>query len=205
MAGLDEMILREYFELNGFLVRQLRKYQVHSRRKLAEEEFDLLIYNPSFRVGGRKPDFFLKALDLSYVHRAVVVVKGWHTTLRFTPRMLQNSSEILGFLEENVLKAIDDLFVLDTEDKEASGDLLKILVIPGLPEHEPQRSESIRLLKEKGVDAIISFRSVLLELINRVKTHHTYEKSDVLQVLRLLKNYDLIKDPQMELFKGELL
>jgi hypothetical protein len=26
MAGFDENIVREYFELNGFFVRQLRKY-----------------------------------------------------------------------------------------------------------------------------------------------------------------------------------
>jgi hypothetical protein len=33
----------------------------------------------------------------------------------------------------------------------------------------------------------------------RVATNRNYVKSDLLQTLRLLKNYDLLKDPQMEL------
>ena len=44
MSGFDENIVREYFELHGFLVRQVRKYQVQSRRKVAEEEIDLIVY-----------------------------------------------------------------------------------------------------------------------------------------------------------------
>ena len=45
MSGFDENIVREYFELHGFLVRQVRKYQVQARRKVAEEEIDLLVKN----------------------------------------------------------------------------------------------------------------------------------------------------------------
>ena len=62
MAGFDENIVREYFELHGFLVRQLRKYQVQSRRKLAEEEIDLIVYNPTYLRTERDPDFFLANL-----------------------------------------------------------------------------------------------------------------------------------------------
>jgi hypothetical protein len=32
-----------------------------------------------------------------------------------------------------------------------------------------------------------------------VRTNRNYQKSDLLQVLRLLKNYELLKEPQMEL------
>ena len=38
MSAIDEGIVREYFEQNGFLVRQARKYQVAGRRKLRSEE-----------------------------------------------------------------------------------------------------------------------------------------------------------------------
>ena len=37
MSAIDEGIVREYFEQNGFLVRQARKYQVSARRKTGEE------------------------------------------------------------------------------------------------------------------------------------------------------------------------
>ena len=199
MAGFDENIVREYFELHGFLVRQLRKYQVQSRRKLAEEEIDLMVFNPAFVRGERKPEFLLFSSELRYIHRAIVVVKGWHTTLRFTPAMLKNSPEVLKFLEKNVLKKAEDLFVEEEDFDDESG-LLKIIVLPGLPITEPHRSESIRLLKEHGVDGIISFRSMLQDILDKVETNLNYQKSDILQILRILKNYDLIKEPQMELF-----
>jgi putative membrane protein len=41
MSAIDEGIVREYFEQNGFLVRQVRKYQVTARRKSGDEEIDL--------------------------------------------------------------------------------------------------------------------------------------------------------------------
>jgi hypothetical protein len=37
MSAIDEGIVREYFEQNGFLVRQPRKYQVAARRKTGDE------------------------------------------------------------------------------------------------------------------------------------------------------------------------
>mgnify|MGYP000001571143 CR=1 FL=1 len=42
MSAIDEGIVREYFEQNGFLVRQARKYQVAARRKLAALVPDLI-------------------------------------------------------------------------------------------------------------------------------------------------------------------
>jgi hypothetical protein len=203
MAGFDEQIVREYFELHGFLVRQLRKYQVQSRKKLAEEEIDLLVYNPSYVDQDRAPNFLLFGTELPYVHRAVVVVKAWHTTLRFTPTMLKSSSEIFKFLETNVLKTVEDVF-LDEEGESTpfvAKEILKILVLPGLPTAEPHRSESIQLLRDRGVDGIISFRSMLLDIIQKVEVNRNYSKSEILQILRILKNYDLVKDPQMGLFK----
>lgn len=200
MAGFDENIVREYFELHGFLVRQLRKYQVQSRRKMAEEEIDLIVYNPSYVRNSRNPDFFLFSNELPYIRHAVVVVKAWHTTLHFTPNMLRSSSDIFNFLEKNVLKKAEELFKFNEEEYEDSSKLLKVLVLPGLPTADPHRSESIKLLREHGIDSIISFRSMLIDILAKVQTNHNYQKSEILQIMRILKNYDLIKDPQLNLF-----
>ncbi|MGC4073356.1 MAG: hypothetical protein QM760_12740 [Nibricoccus sp.] len=75
----------------------------------------------------------------------------------------------------------------------------KILVLPSLPTAEPFRSQSLQLLKERGVDAIISFRAMLLDLIEKIEPNRSYGKSDTLQVIRILKNYDLLKDAQLDL------
>ena len=72
MSAIDEGIVREYFEQNGFLVRQARKYQVQSRRKVAEEEIDLMVYNPAWQREARRADFFLFSSELPYVHKAIV-------------------------------------------------------------------------------------------------------------------------------------
>jgi hypothetical protein len=197
MSAIDEGIVREYFEQNGFLVRQARKYQVQARRKIGEEEIDLVVFNPSWTRDSRKPDFFLFSSELPYVHKAIVAVKGWHSGV-FTPAMLKSSPEIFRFLEENVLKEVARLFPSDTSD--AGGGLpTKILVLPSLPTAEPFRSQSVELLKARGVDAIISFRAMLLDLLDKIEINQNYTKSDTLQVMRLLKNYDLLKDPQLDL------
>ena len=92
MSAIDEGIVREYFEQNGFLVRQARKYQVSARRKLADEEIDLMVFNPSWDRTARKPDFFLFSNELPFVQKAIVAVKGWHTGV-FSPTMLKSSLE----------------------------------------------------------------------------------------------------------------
>ena len=198
MSAIDEGIVREYFEQNGFLVRQVRKYQVQARKKTGDEEIDLLVYNPSWQRGSRKPDFFLFSNELQLVHRAMIAVKGWHTGV-FTPNMLKSSPEIFRFLEDNVMKEATRFFPAASEDEESDDPLTKILVLPSFPTQEPFRSQSIEMLKERGVDAIISFRSMLLDLIDKTEINRNYGKSDTLQVIRILKNYDLLKDAQMDL------
>jgi len=198
MSAIDEGIVREYFEQNGFLVRQARKYQVSARRKTGEEEIDLVVYNPAWRRGSRKPDFFLFSSELAFVHKAIVAVKGWHTGV-FTPATLKSSPEIFRFLEENVLKDISRYFPAEAPD-EGGGDLTKILVLPSLPTAEPFRTQSVELLKAHGIDAIISFRAMLLDILEKIEINQNYSKSDTLQVMRILKNYDLLKDAQLDMF-----
>jgi len=206
MSAIDEGIVREYFEQNGFLVRQVRKYEVQSRKKTGDEEIDLLVYNPSYQRGARKPDFFLFSSELSCIHRAIIAVKPWHTG-RFTPGTLKSSPEVFRFLEENVLKEATRLFPASSSEAgvvegadESSSELTKILVLPSLPTAEPFRTQSVDLLKERGVDAIISFRAMLLDIIDKIETNRNYGKSDTLQVMRILKNYDLLKEAQLEMF-----
>jgi hypothetical protein len=197
MSAIDEGIVREYFEQNGFLVRQARKYQVSARKKTGDEEIDLVVYNPAWRRSSRKPDFFLFSSELAFVHKAIVAVKGWHTGV-FTPATLKSSPEIFRFLEENVLKEVTRFF--PEEPPEDAGVLTKILVLPSLPTAEPFRSQSVELLKAHGIDAIISFRSMLLDILDKIEINQNYSKSDTLQVMRILKNYDLLKEAQLDMF-----
>lgn len=197
MSAIDEGIVREYFEQNAFLVRQVRKYQVTARKKSGDEEIDLVVYNPAWERGSRKPDFFLFSSELPFIQRAVVSVKPWHTNV-FSPAILKSSPEIFRFLEENVLRQATRCFPALEEDQDSG--LTKILVLPSLPTAEPFRSQSVELLKASGVDAIISFRAMLIDLLEKIEVNQNYTKSDSLQVMRILKNYDLLKDTQLDMF-----
>ena len=203
MAGFDENIVREYFELNGFFVRQLRKYLVQSRKKRADEEIDLVVYNPNAPIDGVPAGFQLFSADMAKIRRAIVVVKAWHTS-RFTPAMLKSSSRVFDFLKKEVLNKAETYFSFDEGEIDSnevgSGGFTKILVLPSLPTSDPQRTESIELLKEQGVDGIITFSTILENLLRNVEVNHSYQKSDLLQMMRILKIYDMVKEPQMNLF-----
>jgi hypothetical protein len=74
-------------------------------------------------------------------------------------------------------------------------------VVPALPQDQEARDQSIALLRSKGVDAVIPFQVMLAELVQHTEVNRNYQKSDLLQTIRILKNYDLLKEPQLELFK----
>ena len=78
---------------------------------------------------------------------------------------------------------------------------MKILVVPALPQIARTREESIALLRSKGVDAVIPFYAMLADLIDQIEVNRNYQKSDLLQIIRILKNYDFFKEPQLELFR----
>lgn len=190
MSAVSETIVREYFELRGFFVRQQRKYVSPPRRE--DDEIDFVVINPRAEARSNLP-FELKSADLAGVARAVVVVKAWHTDT-FGPGVLANAPEIFRFLEPVAFQQATRAF----GSKEA---VTKILVVPALPQGTEARAQSIALLQAKGLDAVLPFRTMLAELIEHIEVNRNYQKSDLLQMLRILKNYDFFREPQLELFK----
>src|SRR5439155_11968824 len=80
---------------------------------------------------------------------------------------------------------------------------LKILIVPALPQAAEGRLESLALLRSKGIDAVIPFHTMLADLVKETEVNRNYQKSDLLQIIRILKNYDFFKEPQLELFKAK--
>ena len=192
MSSVNEWIVREYLESLGFLVRQPRKYQVVARSKGLHEEVDLLAANPAVKEPVVLPKAKLwGAAELAQVAGAIVAVRGWHSE-KFTAAMLASSPEVYRFAEpESVRSAAAELGVAEPA---------KILCMADLPTDPDLRAEALGFLKSRGIDGVILFRPMLLELAERLDVKKTYEKSDLLQVLRILKNYDLLKSGQMDLF-----
>lgn len=193
MSAVSETIVREYFELHGFLVRQHRKYIAQTKRE--EDDIDFFVLNPQPRPRETELPFVLDSTELPCIARAIVVVKGWHTET-FSSARLTSMPEIFRFVSPKVFEPAAKVFG-------ENGAPLKILVVPTLPHTTEARGESIALLQAKGVDAVIPFRTMLADLVAKVEVNRNYQKSDLLQAIRILKNYDFFKGPQMELFKAK--
>lgn len=192
MADVSETLVREFFEAHGFLVRQHRKFVAPAAAE--EEEADFFILNPRPATGGEAPpSFVLSAGDLVGLRAAVVAVKAWHTET-FSAALLAQEPAVVRFADAAVharsLRAFG-----------SAGPALKVLVVPSLPRAKAARDESLAALRAAGVEAMLPFRAVLADLVERVEANRNYARSDVLQVLRILKQYDLLKELQLELFR----
>jgi hypothetical protein len=193
MSSVSETIAREYFELHEFLVRQHRKYISPNKRE--DDDIDFFVLNPHPQTRQSPAPFVLASADLLYVARAIVVVKGWHTET-FSSARLESTPEIFRFVGTKVFQQAVQVF---GEHRT----LMKLLVIPALPHDQEARDKSINLLRSRGVDAVIPFRTMLADLIGEIEVNRNYQKSDLLQIIRILKNYDFFREPQMELFKAK--
>jgi hypothetical protein len=191
MSAVSETIVREFFELHGFLVRQHRKHTVRTRQE--ETGVDFLVVNPRPVESAEPLPFVLEVEDLPRLSRALVVVKGWHTET-FSAGRLSQAREIFRFVGAAALKQAMRAL--------GEGPLTRILVVPSLPVDDQQRDRSVDVMRANGVEAVISFPTLLASLITSVEVNRDYQKSDLLQVLRILKTYELFRDPQLELFKS---
>jgi hypothetical protein len=196
MSAVSEWIVREYFEAQGFLVHQPCKFQAVGRTKQAEEHIGLLVQNPHAPDASAEPpaELLWGGAELRQVARAIVGIQGWHSE-RYSTQVLETNPEIFGFTTPDVLQAATRII--------GEGPIARILCLPDLPASRQLRKNAIDLIRGKGVDGVILFRTILLELADQVDPHRTYEKSDLLQILRILKRYDLLKDAQLDLFRKQ--
>lgn len=204
MAGFDENIVREYFELNGFFVRQLRKHTVQKGKKHVELQSDLVIYRPEAPDDLTLSGFQIFSSDIENIRGAVVGITPWNVS-RFTPAIAKKSAKTCDFLKKDVIANIDQYFQSEATEGDDPVDspyanYIKLLVIPAFPTSDTHRVECTDLLKAAGVDGVLVCSTILENLLRHVAVNHSYPKSDILQLLRVLKIYDMIREPQMTLF-----
>ena len=202
MSDVNVQLVCEYFELHNFLVKRGHKYTITRDKKDKEPPVDLFVHNlkyinphtKDFGVGAKPTQrcgFVLLSKELPLIQNALVQIKGWHSE-RFAPSVLKASSYIFNFTKQRTLRLAADFF--------GDADFKKILVISRLPAGKEMREKSINFLLGKGIDHVIEFATILKVLINTVKVNKNYTGSDLLQLLRLLKQYKLFKTPQLEMF-----
>lgn len=192
MSAVNEWIAREYFEHLGYLVTQPCKYVSTGRNKRIEEDLDLLVTHPQVAEHKLPGHMVWTSDDLDTIGRAVVGVRGGHSE-RFYAGSYEQTPEILRYAERSAR--------LVAAARLGGEPIAVILCIPELPASDEHREKTLAGLRERGVDGVISFRTMLLELVSAVRGNRNYEKSDLLQILRILKVYGLVKDPQLEFFE----
>lgn len=199
MSGFDEDIVREYFELNGFLVRQFEKHLLRSHKKRSEDGVWMLVMNPSVPKEPTQAGFQLFSVDMTTVRQALVAVHTWQHT-RVTPAILKSNARLADFLKKEALKQLAALFTAEDKTVEDLSAFKKIAIVPGFPTANPYRSECISLFKAEGIDAVIAFSTILEDWLRHVEVNHSYHRSKLLQLVRVLKVYDMVQSPQMRLF-----
>ena len=175
MSDVSKELVRIFFELNGFFVK--------------EEAYLLVKRIQSTR--SRSSTFLLSPDNLNKVQQALVDVKGWHTEA-FFPSVINSSPEIFTFLGEDSLKEAERFF--ETKN------FKKIIVVSKLPNVRGTLKKSVAMLREKGIDHVIEFSVILNYLINEVKPNVNYVDSDLLQLIRIFKCHSFYRPPQLELF-----
>lgn len=191
MAIVNDCIVKEFFEALGYLVSQPCKHVVSGRSRRPDEEVDLIVWHPLIAEQKVPKHIIWTAEDLKSIACAVVGVYGWHAD-RFYPTMIEHFPEISRFAGEEAVRIAGRR--IDAKDP------AKILCLPRLPASAKLQDDILQMLRQKGIDGVFTFRTLLLELIGRVDKSRNYEKSDLLQTIRILKTYDLLADSQMELF-----
>lgn len=191
MTEVNLAIVREYFEQLGYLVTQPCKYQASGRPKQAQEEADLLAVNPRVREHRLPNALVWTSAEFRSVARVLVAVRAWHTE-RIYASTLAQTPDLLRFAEADTLRIAADHL--------GSAAVARVLCLPRLPASEELKGKALETFRARGVDGIILFPSVLRELISVVDPHRNYEKSDLLQVIRILKIYGMLEQTQLELF-----
>jgi hypothetical protein len=176
MSQASIEIVREFFIIHNFFV--LKKEDI------------LFVKNAELTETEGIDRFVLSGSEVSKVLKSAVVKPVcWHT-MKLTPVVLSRFPEIFEFLKGR--------YALESKKFFQGEDFKKILVIPSLPASEKLQKESIKIMKEEGVDHIITFPSIIAHLIEKIDARYVY-LSSVNEIFRVLKFYKFFAEKEQKL------
>jgi hypothetical protein len=117
--------------------------------------------------------------------------------------MLNNDGLLVKFLKKEVRdNRVESGFSPGPELAESGmGSFLRLLIVPALPRNETKASEVLTMLQDIGVDGVLTLRSMIENLLRQSEPSKVYTGKPFFQVLKLLKAYELSKEPQLEMFQ----
>jgi hypothetical protein len=190
MAETNMRVVREFLEANNFTVITNRKFQIQKAEPPGRYSIDLLGRNMDCREPDTELPMRLQADQIRNIPNLIVDVKGWHSH-RFSPTTVSSMRELYYFVSPEALEFARSAF--------GDAPFKSVLVISEAPVAESARSQMEEVLKKNGIDHFLEFPTILSYLIAHVEVSVNYTGSDILQLLRFLKRYGLVRGLQFEL------
>lgn len=187
MSDATVQIVREFFEFNAFHV--MTHWQ-HDAVRFRGTEHGIQLYVENSAPASERPiDFLLRSGDIAGISRALVEVRGWHTE-RFYASVFESNPVLSEVAGEAARARARQVFGRD--------DVKSILVISELPALPEPRQRAIEAARERGLDHVIEFPTILQEILEKLNPHVSYAPSITLQTIRLLKRYEFLRVQQLE-------
>jgi len=190
MADTNTRIVREFLEAQEFSVLTNRKFHLQKAEPPGRFSIDIVAANLRYVEPQNPLPMKLNAEHVRHLRNLIVDVKGWHGQ-RFSPSVVSATPELFHFVNPIVLEYAAGVF--------GNAQFKSLLVISEASAVEPLWTKTEQMLREKGIDHVIEFPTILSFLISYVEVNVNYVESETLQLLRLLKRYDLVKGLQLEL------
>lgn len=204
MTPLEELIAREYFERNGFYIKRLN-FALPAELPKTKHPISLPPTYLLQRQTGRTQNhpledrFQLFSSDVGGLALGTLTIISWQRTGLSLP-MFQSFSRYRSWVRNTIAPMLQFIHP-SLKELRLPAPPLPILLLPGLPSQDPYRKEIIQILKQNGIEALFTLRTLLESLIHQTDTHSLTPDSAISEILRLLKTYDLISPPQLDLFE----
>jgi hypothetical protein len=184
VTDINLQLTREFFELNYF--RVLTPWQ---RAQGDADGAQLYVERPNAPDTEDELPTVLTRSAIPHIRRAIVEVRPWHSE-RFYASVVDASPVLYEFARSDSASAADDYF--------GGQPYRTILVISELPVMQKARAEAVAALERHGVQHVLEFPVILLDMLDRVTVGAEYGGSTTLQLLQLIKRYRLARNNQME-------
>jgi hypothetical protein len=191
-----EAVAVDYFELNGFLVRKgwsggaaaCFPFLIVRNLKEAELQEDLVFQFQWF------------SSDIIKTPRAVVSIIG-DSLLQFGDRSLQNEKRLSQSLKKLLTAKNAPHFAWN--EPAYQNDIVghkRLVMVPQIPQKNDLRNAFCEKLEQAGAEGVITLRSLLDNLVQKLDEMDENPNSPRLKQLRILKQMGLLSIPQLNLF-----
>jgi hypothetical protein len=204
MVPLEELIARDYFERNGFFLKRIHLPPQPEGRKTKNPIPTPPTYLLQRETGRTKNEaladrFQLFSSDVSGLALATLTLIPWHGSGLDMP-IFQSPTRYRSWIRNTIAPALQ-YTQQELQKIPVPATPLPMALLPGIPAQDPQRGESIELLRGAGIAAAFTVRTLLESLIHQVEAKPDAPETAITEILRTLKAYGLISPPQLDLFQ----